>query len=48
MNRYMFWIAQVVVIRPNIKKIKRFTAAVNGLRSKTYNGKHVKNTQLQM
>ena len=47
MNRYMFWIAQVVVIRPNIKKIKRFTAAVNGLRSKTYNVKHVKNRQLQ-
>ncbi len=47
MNSYMFWLVQVVVIRPNIKKIKRFTAAINGLRSETYNGKHVKNTQLQ-
>ena len=46
MNSYMFWLAQVV-IRPNIKKIKRFTAAINDLRSKTYNDKHVKNTQLQ-
>ena len=31
-----------------MKNIKRFTAAVNVLRSKTYDGKHVKNTQLQM
>ena len=47
-NSYMLWLAQVVVMRLNIKKIKRFTAAINGLRSKTYNGKHVMNTQLQI
>ena len=47
-NSYMFWLAQVVIIRLNMKKIKRFTAAINGLTSKTYNGKYVKNTQLQM
>ena len=34
MNSYMFSLAQVVVIRLNIKKIKRFTAAINGFRSK--------------
>ena len=48
MNSYVFWLAQVVIIRLNMKKIKIFTAAINGLTSKTYNGKHVKNTQLQM
>ena len=43
----MCWLVHGVDIRPNIEKINRFTAAISGLRSKTYNGEHVKNTQLQ-